>query len=114
MLRKKNKKQKTKKQLDGIHIDKACIGFIYLYSPIQTEHTEYLTCICLPAGTWRLYNVGLTSMQRHDVASTLRRRCMDVMCLLGCIKHPEIKDCNISSETDIKVINFTCHKKCPN
>ena len=36
-----------------------------------------------PAGTWRLYNVGSTSMQRHDVASTLRRRCINVMCLLG-------------------------------
>ena len=30
-----------------------------------------------------LYNVVSTSMQRHDVASTLRRRCIDVMCLLG-------------------------------
>ena len=30
-----------------------------------------------------LYNVISTSMQRHDVASTLRRRCIDVMCLLG-------------------------------
>ena len=36
-----------------------------------------------PADTWRLYNVGSTSMQRHDVASTLRRRCINVMCLLG-------------------------------
>ena len=36
-----------------------------------------------PAGTWRLYNVGSTSMQRHDVASTLRRRCINVLCLLG-------------------------------
>ena len=27
-----------------------------------------------PAGTWRKYNVASTSMQRHDVASTLRRR----------------------------------------
>ena len=27
-----------------------------------------------PAGTWRLYNVPLTSMQRHDVASILIRR----------------------------------------
>ena len=36
-----------------------------------------------PAGTWRLYNVGSTSMQRHDVASTLSRRCINVMCLLG-------------------------------
>ena len=35
------------------------------------------------AGTWRKYNVGSTSMQRHDVASTLRRRCINVMCLLG-------------------------------
>ena len=32
---------------------------------------------------WRLYNVGSTSMQRHDVASTLRRRFINVMCLLG-------------------------------
>ena len=38
---------------------------------------------CYPAGTWRLHNIVSTSMQRHDVASTLRRRCIDVMCLLG-------------------------------
>ena len=36
-----------------------------------------------PAGTWLLYNVGSTSMQRHDVASTLSRGCINVMCLLG-------------------------------
>ena len=36
-----------------------------------------------PADTWRLYNVASTSMQRHDVASTLRRRCINVMCSLG-------------------------------
>ena len=35
------------------------------------------------ADTWRLYNVVSTSMQRQDVASTLKRRCIDVMCLLG-------------------------------
>ena len=35
-----------------------------------------------PAGTWRKYNVASTSMQRHDVASTLRRRYIYVMCLL--------------------------------
>ena len=34
-----------------------------------------------PAGTWRKYNVASTSMQRHDVASTLRRRYIYVMCL---------------------------------
>ena len=31
----------------------------------------------------RLYDVASTSMQRHDVASTLRRRSIDVMCPLG-------------------------------
>ena len=36
-----------------------------------------------PVGTWHLYNVGSTSMQRHDVASTFRRRCINVMCPLG-------------------------------
>ena len=30
-----------------------------------------------------LYNVASTSIQRHDVASTLRRRCINVMCPLG-------------------------------
>ena len=34
-----------------------------------------------PADTWRLYNVVSMSMQRHDVALTLRRRCINVMCL---------------------------------
>ena len=39
---------------------------------------------CLyPADTWGLYNVASTSMQRHDVASTLIRRCINVMCPLG-------------------------------
>ena len=39
------------------------------------------------AGTWGLYNVGSTSMQRHDVASTLRRRCINVMCPLGSLSY---------------------------
>ena len=38
-----------------------------------------------PASTWRLYNVASTPMQLHNVASTLRRRCIDVMCPLGSI-----------------------------
>ena len=42
--------------------------------------------IMYPAGTWRLYNVGSTSMQRHDVASTLRRHCINVMCPLGKVR----------------------------
>ena len=32
-----------------------------------------------PLGTWRLYNVALTSMQRLDVASTLIRRSTNVI-----------------------------------
>ena len=31
------------------------------------------------------HDVYTTSMQRHGVASTLRRRCKNVMCLMGCI-----------------------------
>ena len=38
-----------------------------------------------PAGTWRKYNVASTSMQRHDVASTLRRRYIYVMYPLGIV-----------------------------
>ena len=48
----------------------------------------YLVCILythlkIQTGTWRLYNVASASMQRHDVASTLRRRYINVMCPLG-------------------------------
>ena len=51
-----------------------------------------------PAGTWRLCNVGSTSMQRHDVASTLRRRCIHVMCLLGSLRmRPRIITGNINA-----------------
>ena len=42
--------------------------------------------IPIPADTWRLYNVASTSMQRHDVPLTLRRRCIDVMCPPGIIR----------------------------
>ena len=34
-------------------------------------------------GTWRKFNVASTSIQRHDDASTLRRRYIYVMCLPG-------------------------------
>ena len=36
----------------------------------------------MPTGRGRLYNVALTSTQRHDVASTLMRRCINEMYLL--------------------------------
>ena len=37
------------------------------------------------------YNVASTSMQRHDVASTFRRRYIYVMCPLG--NHPNLSPC---------------------
>ena len=37
----------------------------------------------IPVGTRHLYKVASTPMQRHDVASTLRRHCINVMCPLG-------------------------------
>ena len=37
------------------------------------------------AGSQRWENVASTSMQRHDVASRLMRRCIDVMCPLGIV-----------------------------
>ena len=36
-----------------------------------------------PAGIRRLVNVVLTSMQGHDVASTLMRGCFNVVCPMG-------------------------------
>ena len=36
-----------------------------------------------PVVTWSLDNVTLMSIQRHDVASTLMRNCIYVMCPLG-------------------------------
>ena len=53
-----------------------------------------------PAGTWLLYNVGSTSMQRHDVASTLRRRCINVMCPLEMIYPKQMHE----------VLLFVCFK----
>ena len=46
-----------------------------LRHPDQPAHQGSLN----PAGKWHLYNVASTSMQRHDVASTLRRRCINVI-----------------------------------
>ena len=58
------------------------VGLIILaFNPVLGKKNIFAQAY--PADTWRLYNVGLTSMQRHDVASTLRRRCINVMCLLG-------------------------------
>ena len=41
--------------------------------------TTNMTIDTDPAGTWPLYNVVSTSMQRRDVESTLRQRCIDAM-----------------------------------
>ena len=55
-----------------------------------------------------IYNVGPTSMQRHDVASTLRRCCINVMCLLGriyIIQHMR----NVSSGHLLSTETFYCN-----
>ena len=56
-----------------------------LFTGIRSYNSP-ITCTCSsnPADTWRLYNVASTSMQRLDVASTLRRRCINVTCPLEC------------------------------
>ena len=61
----------------------------------KTAQTATALAICSvngrhnPAGTWHLYNVASTSMQRHrhDITSTLMWRFINVMCPLGNIKH---------------------------
>ena len=58
---------------------------------------ELMTVWCFPVGTWRLYNVLSTSMQRHDVASTLRRRCIDVTCCWVHCTEPFIRAFFLSS-----------------
>ena len=53
---------------------------------IDVEATLYLHDVNTTSPQrWRKYNVASTSMQRHDVASTLRRRCIYVMCLPGSV-----------------------------
>ena len=56
-----------------------CSAKAYLYVIHKLKFGIY----CFSAGTWRLHNVASTSMERHDVASRLRRRCINVMCPLG-------------------------------
>ena len=56
---------------------------LYAFTSIFVSVINRQTYRQYPAGTWRKYNVASTSMQRHDVASTLKRRYIYVMCLLG-------------------------------
>ena len=56
---------------------------VALGQEVKKPMRDYVYMNLFQAGTWRLHNVVSTSMQRHDFASTLRRRCIDVMCLLG-------------------------------
>ena len=70
-----------------------CIKCLKNYKVYYVPLTFIIICDCIreththtyPAGTWRLYNVVSTSMQRHDVASTLMRRYLNVSCLPGYI-----------------------------
>ena len=59
---------------------------IILTFTVRSNYIQRGSLSCLnnyPAGAKRLYNVALTSMQRHDVASTLKRRYKNVKCPLG-------------------------------
>ena len=60
-------------------VDPNCLAWL---SPCWGRGNWFL-CFSFPAGTWREYNVVSTSMQRHDVALTLRQRCINAMCPLG-------------------------------
>ena len=70
----------VKSSLLGVFSELCCFQCAY-FTGLWFDLTKYYNPN--PAGTWLLYNVGSTSMQSHDVASTLRRRCINVMCLLG-------------------------------
>ena len=58
------------------------------YAPVVfllTVQRRSLCCSSLFVRRWfHSYNVASTSMQRHDVASTFKRRCINVICPLGC------------------------------
>ena len=67
-----------------------CLYYFQLNAWFRTRHFYYnmptfhdLQPSNDPASKWRLYNVAATSMQRHDVASTLRRRCINVVSRWG-------------------------------
>ena len=69
-------------------------GVIQRRCNVMTLHRRWgavvlTSCACwgvFGVNTTSLYNVGSTLMQDHDVASTLRRRCISAMCLLGCLR----------------------------
>ena len=55
----------------------------------QSARMRWLICVYSPVGTLRLDNVALTSIQRHDVASMLMRRFINVMwslSLVACVE----------------------------
>ena len=69
--------------------DNCCCFFIIIIIYLvyfDTRRDKHKPFDSDPAGTWRKYNVASTSMQRHDVASTLRRRYIYVMCPLGSVR----------------------------
>ena len=75
-----NSRAKELNRSAGSKVDVQILGqvwYLYVYGQcgICFENNQ--------VGTGHLYNVASTSMQRHDVALTLVRRCIIVMCLLG-------------------------------
>ena len=66
---------------DGLQYNKPLYSTTTLQRLVLCFHKS--DCCRHSAGTWHLHKVASTSMQRHDVASTLRRLCVNVMCPLG-------------------------------
>ena len=66
---------------DNLHeMSNPCfLGKIRKILPITADAPPYKNTISNYLSTWRKYNVASTSMQRHDVASTLRWRYIHVM-----------------------------------
>ena len=54
----------------------------HVYTHFVSSYPRGSFCV-FPAGTWRLYNVLSMLMQCHNIASTLKWCCTNIMCLLG-------------------------------
>ena len=76
------------------NIKRSILLNVYVYMSQDYTNTEFVSCkihslplytwhLNNPAGTWPFYNVASTLTQRHDVASTLMRRCLNVVCQMG-------------------------------
>ena len=86
-----------------------CMGIVRCSKLKTSDYLFTQWTLHCPAGTWRKYNVASTSMQRHDIASTLRQHYIYVMCPLGgvwfCSSWSIAKINLISSSTNLALIS---------